>query len=178
MQIVFCDRSTPHQKDGRWSIYEGLREELVTRGVPPEAIRFIHDYPKPGDKAQLFADCRNGRVAVIMGSTEKMGTGTNIQERAVALHRLDVPWRPSDLEQREGRIIRQGNKNPSVEILSYVTQGTFDTIMWQTVGEKGPLHRAIEDRGHRDADRRRHRRGHGERGGRDEGGEHRRPSLC
>ncbi len=136
LQIVFCDRSTPHQKDGKWSIYEGLRDELVAQGMPAGAIRFIHDYPKPNDKAQLFADCRNGRVAVIMGSTEKMGTGTNIQDRAVALHHMDVPWRPSDLEQREGRIIRQGNKNPSVEILNYVTEGTFDTIMWQTVEKK------------------------------------------
>ncbi len=81
VQIVFCDRSTPHQPGGRWSIYEGLREELVARGMAAEAIRFIHDYPKPGDKAQLFADCRNGRVAVIVGSTEKMGTGTNIPRR-------------------------------------------------------------------------------------------------
>jgi len=136
LQIVFCDRSTPHQKDGRWSLYEGLREELVERGMPGEAIRFIHDYPKPADKAALFRDCRNGKVAVLMGSTEKMGTGTNIQDRAVALHHMDVPWRPADLEQREGRILRQGNKNPSVQIFNYVTEGTFDTVMWLRWKEK------------------------------------------
>ncbi len=115
-------------------------EELVARGMPAEAIRFIHDYPKPADKAAdkaaLFRDCRNGKVAVVMGSTEKMGTGTNIQDRAVALHHMDVPWRPADLEQREGRILRQGNKNPSVQIFNYVTEGTFDTVMWQTVERK------------------------------------------
>jgi len=149
LQIVFCDRSTPHQKDGRWSLYEGLREELVARGMPVEAIRFIHDYPKPADKAQLFRDCRNGKVAVVMGSTEKMGTGTNIQDRAVALHHMDVPWRPADLEQREGRLLRQGNKNASVQIFNYVTEGTFDTVMWQTVEKKGTLHRAAQDREHR-----------------------------
>jgi len=136
LQIVFCDRSTPHQKDGRWSLYEGLRDELVARGMDPAAIRFIHDYPKPADKTALFRDCRNGKVAVVMGSTEKMGTGTNIQDRAVALHHMDVPWRPADLEQREGRILRQGNKNPSVQIFNYVTEGTFDTVMWQTVEKK------------------------------------------
>ena len=136
LQIIFCDRSTPHQKDGRWSLYEGLREELMVRGMPAEAIRFIHDYPKPADKAALFRDCRSGKVAVVMGSTEKMGTGTNIQDRAVALHHMDVPWRPADLEQREGRLLRQGNKNPSVQIFNYVTEGTFDTIMWQTVERK------------------------------------------
>jgi len=136
LQIIFCDRSTPHQKDGRWSLYEGLREELVARGMAAEAIRFIHDYPKPADKTALFRDCRNGKVAVVMGSTEKMGTGTNIQDRAVALHHMDVPWRPADLEQREGRILRQGNKNPSVQIFNYVTEGTFDTVMWQTVEKK------------------------------------------
>jgi len=117
-------------------LYEGLREELVERGMPAESIRFIHDYPKPADKAQLFRDCRNGKVAVVMGSTEKMGTGTNIQDRAVALHHMDVPWRPADLEQREGRLLRQGNKNPSVQICNYVTEGSFDTVMWQTVERK------------------------------------------
>ena len=136
VQIIFCDRSTPHQKDGRWSLYEGLREELVARGMPADAIRFIHDYPKPADKAQLFRDCRSGKVAVVMGSTEKMGTGTNIQDRAVALHHMDVPWRPADLEQREGRLLRQGNKNPEVQIFNYVTEGTYDTVMWQTVERK------------------------------------------
>lgn len=136
LQILFCDRSTPHQKGGRWSLYEGLRDELTTRGIPAEQIRFIHDYPKPADKTALFRDCRSGKVAVLMGSTEKMGTGTNIQDRAIALHHMDVPWRPADLEQREGRILRQGNQNPEVSIYNYVTEGTFDTIMWQTVERK------------------------------------------
>ncbi len=136
LQIVFCDRSTPHQTGGKFSLYEGLRAELVERGMVAEAIRFIHDYPKPGEKAQLFQDCRAGRVSVLVGSTEKMGTGTNIQDRAVALHHVDVPWRPADLEQREGRILRQGNQNPRVEILNYVTEQTWDTIMWQTVEKK------------------------------------------
>jgi len=136
LQIVFCDRSTPHQKDGKFSLYEGLRAELVERGMAAEAIRFIHDYPKPGEKTQLFNDSRAGRVSVLVGSTEKMGTGTNIQDRAVALHHVDVPWRPADLEQREGRILRQGNQNPRVEILNYVTEETWDTVMWQTVERK------------------------------------------
>jgi len=136
LQIVFCDRSTPHQAAGRFSLYEGLRDELVERGMAAEQIRFIHDYPKPGEKAQLFNDCRSGRVSVLVGSTEKMGTGTNIQDRAVALHHVDVPWRPADLEQREGRILRQGNQNPRVEICNYVTESTWDTVMWQTVERK------------------------------------------
>jgi len=135
LQIVFCDRATPN-KDGRWSIYDGVRDELVAREMDPAAVRFVHDYPKAGEKAQLFADCRNGRVSVLLGSTEKMGTGTNIQDRAIALHHLDVPWRPADLEQREGRLIRQGNQNPEVEICNYVTEATFDTVMWQTVERK------------------------------------------
>ncbi len=130
LQIVFCDRSTPHQTGGKFSLYEGLRDELVERGMAEQAIRFIHDYPRPGEKAQLFNDCRAGRVSVLVGSTEKMGTGTNIQDRAVALHHVDVPWRPADLEQREGRILRQGNQNPRVEILNYVTEETWDTVMW------------------------------------------------
>jgi len=135
LQIVFCDRATPN-KNGRWSIYDGVRDELVARGMDPAGVRFVHDYPKAGEKAQLFADCRNGRVSVLLGSTEKMGTGTNIQDRAIALHHLDVPWRPADLEQREGRLIRQGNQNPEVEICNYVTEATFDTVMWQTVERK------------------------------------------
>ncbi len=96
----------------------------------------MSDGVSPADKTALFRDCRNGKVAVLMGSTEKMGTGTNIQDRAVALHHMDVPWRPADLEQREGRLLRQGNKNPSVQVFNYVTEGTFDTVMWQTVGKR------------------------------------------
>jgi N12 class adenine-specific DNA methylase len=111
LQIVFCDRATPN-KNGRWSIYDGVRDELVARGMDPAAVRFVHDYPKAGEKAQLFADCRNGRVSVLLGSTEKMGTGTNIQDRAIALHHLDVPWRPADLEQREGRLTARETRTP------------------------------------------------------------------
>jgi len=146
LQIVFCDRSTPHQTGGKFSLYEGLRDELVERGMAEQAIRFIHDYPKPGEKAQLFNDCRAGRVSVVVGSTEKMGTGTNIQDRAVALHHVDVPWRPADLEQREGRILRQGNQNPRVEILNYVTEETWDTEKADG-GTQSPVHWPDQDRG-------------------------------
>ncbi|REK78755.1 helicase [Rhodococcus erythropolis] len=136
LQIVFCDRSTPKAKSRAWNIYTGVKDELVAAGMDPESIRFIHDYAKASEKAKLYADCRNGRVAVVFGSTEKMGTGANIQPRAVALHHIDVPWRPADLEQREGRIIRQGNQNKRVQIFAYVAERTFDTFMWQTVQRK------------------------------------------
>ncbi|MFJ6099362.1 DEAD/DEAH box helicase family protein [Williamsia muralis] len=135
LQIVFCDRSTP-KADGSFSIYNEIREELVAGGMDPAGIRFIHDYPTTSDKAQLFERCRTGEVAVLLGSTEKMGTGTNIQPRAVALHHVDAPWRPADLEQREGRIIRQGNQNAQVHVFNYVAERTYDTIMWQTVYRK------------------------------------------
>ena len=129
------------------TVHAPLPGESERRGV-----NAVSDGVSPADKTALFRDCRNGKVAVLMGSTEKMGTGTNIQDRAVALHHMDVPWRPADLEQREGRILRQGNKNPSVQIFNYVTEGTFDTVMWQTVGKKGSLHCAAQDREHRRAD--------------------------
>ncbi|WP_328814196.1 helicase [Rhodococcus sp. NBC_00297] len=135
LQIVFCDRSTP-KADGSWSIYDGIREELIAGGMDPAGIAYVHDYPKPSEKAPLFEMCRTGRVSVVFGSTEKMGTGTNIQDRAVALHHVDVPWRPADLEQREGRIIRQGNQNARVKVFNYVAEKTFDTVMWQTVHRK------------------------------------------
>ncbi len=135
LQIVFCDRSTP-RADGSWSIYDGIREELIAGGMDPAGIAYVHDYPKPSEKARLFEMCRTGRVSVVFGSTEKMGTGTNIQDRAVALHHVDVPWRPADLEQREGRIIRQGNQNARVKVFNYVAEKTFDTVMWQTVHRK------------------------------------------
>ncbi|MFI9511209.1 helicase-related protein [Nocardia sp. NPDC052566] len=136
LQIVFCDRATPKTERSTWSIYDALRTELVAGGIPAEQIAFIHDYPGPAAKTQLFADCRSGKIAVLLGSTEKMGTGANIQTRAVALHHVDVPWRPADLEQREGRIIRQGNQNPVVDIFCYVAEKTFDIYMWQTVERK------------------------------------------
>ncbi|MCX5042489.1 helicase [Aldersonia sp. NBC_00410] len=135
LQVGFCDRATP-KSGGEWSIYHSIRALLVEGGMDPAVIRFVHDYPKPGEKAALFEDCRNGRVAVLLGSTEKMGTGTNVQDRIVALHHIDVPWRPADLEQREGRAIRQGNQNPQVRVLNYVAEKTYDTVMWQTVHRK------------------------------------------
>lgn len=135
LQIVFCDRSTP-KADGSWSIYDGIRSELIAGGMDPAEIAYVHDYAKPSEKARLFEMCRTGRVTVIFGSTEKMGTGTNIQDRAIALHHIDVPWRPADLEQREGRVIRQGNQNARVRIFNYVAEKTFDTVMWQTINRK------------------------------------------
>lgn len=136
LQIVFCDRSTPKADHSTWSIYDAIAADLVAGGIPAEKIAFIHNYPTPAAKAQLFADCRTGKIAVLIGSTEKMGTGANIQTRAVALHHVDVPWRPADLEQREGRILRQGNQNREVEVFCYVAEKTFDIYMWQTVERK------------------------------------------
>ncbi len=114
LQLVFCDLGTPGPS---WNAYEDLRERLVGQGLPRESVWFIHEAKTDRDKGQLFAACRAGRVAVLVGSTEKMGVGTNVQDRAIALHHLDAPWRPADVAQREGRIIRQGNLNPEVQIL-------------------------------------------------------------
>ena len=134
LQIVFADLGTP-TGDG-FSAYHALRDKLADRGLAREAVRFIHEAKTDRDKADLFAACRDGRVSVLIGSTEKMGVGTNVQARAVALHHLDCPWRPADLQQREGRILRQGNQNPEVRILRYVTEGSFDGYSWQTVTRK------------------------------------------
>jgi len=134
LQLVFCDLGTP--SDDRWNVYDELKAQLVARGLPEGAIRFIHEAKDDRAKAELFAACRAGSVAVLVGSTEKMGVGTNVQDRAVALHHLDCPWRPADLAQRDGRILRQGNQNSEVRILRYVTEGSFDTYMWQTVERK------------------------------------------
>lgn len=136
LQIVFCDRGTPSKFADQFTLYGALRDELVERGMPAQNIRFIHDAVKPADKLRLFRDCTHGDVSVLIGSTEKMGTGTNVQTRATAEHHIDVPWRPADLEQREGRIIRQGNQNKTIEILNYVTEGSYDTVMWQKVEAK------------------------------------------
>jgi hypothetical protein len=136
LQIVFCDRGTPSTDPHQFSIYQAIKDELTARGMAPERIRFIHDARKPAEVKALFAQCDRGEVSVLIGSTEKMGTGTNVQSRAIALHHVDVPWRPADLEQREGRIIRQGNQNQVVEILNYVTEFTYDTVMWQKVQAK------------------------------------------
>ena len=133
LQLVFCDLGTPGPG---WNAYDELRDQLVARGLPYEAIRFIHEAKTDRDKAQLFAASRAGRVAVLIGSTEKMGVGTNVQDRAIALHHLDAPWRPADVAQRDGRILRQGNLNPQVEIIRYVTERSFDGYMWQTLERK------------------------------------------
>ena len=134
LQMVFADVGTPSD---RWNAYDALRAELVARGMPPEGIRFVHQARNDREKGELFAACRNGEVSVLIGSTEKMGIGTNVQLRAIALHHLDCPWRPADVEQREGRILRQGNCNPEVEIIRYGREGSFDVYMWQTVERKG-----------------------------------------
>jgi N12 class adenine-specific DNA methylase len=133
LQLVFCDLGTPG--DG-WNVYDELRSQLTARGLPRAAIRFVHEARTDRDKGELFAACRAGSVAVLIGSTEKMGVGTNVQARAVALHHLDCPWRPADVAQREGRILRQGNLNDEVQVLRYVTEHSFDGYMWQTVERK------------------------------------------
>jgi N12 class adenine-specific DNA methylase/predicted RNA methylase len=134
-QLVFCDLSTP--KGGKeFSVYEALRGSLMEAGIPPEQIAFIHDAETDAQKGKLFRQVREGRVRILMGSTEKMGIGTNVQKRLVALHELDCPWRPCDVEQREGRILRQGNECDEVEIIRYVTEGSFDAYSWQTVLSK------------------------------------------
>ena len=134
-QLVFCDLSTPHN-DGNFNVYDDLRQKLIERGVPESEIAFIHEANTEARKAELFANVRAGKVRILLGSTAKMGAGTNVQKRLIALHHLDIPWRPSDIEQREGRILRQGNDNPKVEIFRYVTENTFDSYMWQTVENK------------------------------------------
>jgi N12 class adenine-specific DNA methylase len=135
-QLVFCDLSTP-QSNGRWfSVYNDVREKLVVRGIPADQIAFVQDYNDDASKAMLFKSVREGRVRVLLGSTAKMGEGTNAQTRLVALHHLDAPWRPADIEQREGRILRQGNQNEYVKIFRYVTEGSFDAYMWQTLETK------------------------------------------
>jgi N12 class adenine-specific DNA methylase/adenine-specific DNA methylase len=134
-QLVFCDLSTPHN-DGKFNVYDDLKMKLIERGVPEEEIAFIHEANTETKKAELFGNVRVGKVRILLGSTAKMGAGTNVQKRLIALHHLDIPWRPSDIEQREGRILRQGNDNPKVEIFRYVTENTFDSYMWQTIEAK------------------------------------------
>jgi len=133
LQIVFSDLGTP--KEG-FNVYDELRTALILRGLPRESIRFVHEANNDRDKAMLFAACRRGDVAVIMGSTERLGAGTNIQNRAIAKHDLDVPWRPRDIEQRDGRILRQGNQNSEVEVIRWVTEKSFDAYMWQSLERK------------------------------------------
>lgn len=150
LQIVFADMGTPKAKgkpkkddaqsiddsDYGWNAYDTLKAELVARGMDPDSIRYIHEAKNDAQKAEMFAAARNGRISVLIGSSEKMGVGTNIQRRAVALHHLDAPWRPADVEQREGRIVRQKNLNPEVEVIRYVTEHSFDAYMWQTLERK------------------------------------------
>jgi DNA methylase len=134
-QICFCDFSTPN-KDGRFNVYSDIRNKLIAKGVPEHEVAFIHDYNTEAQKKELFAKVRNGNVRVLFGSTFKMGSGTNVQDRLIALHDLDCPWRPADLTQRTGRILRQGNMNPEVNIFRYVTEATFDSYLFQTIEKK------------------------------------------
>ena len=134
-QVIFCDLSTP-KGDGSFNVYDDIRNKLEVMGVPREEIAFIHEATTETQKAELFAKVRAGQVRVLLGSTAKLGAGTNMQDRLIALHHLDAPWKPSDLEQQEGRILRQGNMNERVQIFRYVTEGTFDAYMWQILENK------------------------------------------
>lgn len=134
LQLVFSDIGTPNPT--QWNAYDELRAQLVARGMPPDSIRYMHEAKTDVDKARLFAAARAGHVAVLMGSTQKMGVGTNVQNRAIALYHLDCPWRPSDIAQREGRILRQGNQNAEIGIVRFVTERSFDSYMWQGVERK------------------------------------------
>ena len=134
-QLVFCDLSTP-KNDGSFNIYDDIRGKLTERGIPAEQVRFIHEATTDAQKKELFAKVRSGEVRVLLGSTPKMGAGTNVQDRLIAIHNLDCPWRPSDLEQRQGRIERQGNLFPEVEVYRYVTEQTFDAYLYQLVESK------------------------------------------
>ena len=134
-QLVFCDLSTP-KNDGTFNVYDDMREKLIARGIPAEQIRFIHEATTDAQKKELFGKVRSGEVRVLFGSTPKMGAGTNVQDRLIAIHNLDCPWRPSDLEQRQGRIERQGNMFPEVDVYRYVTEQTFDAYLYQLVESK------------------------------------------
>lgn len=134
-QLIFCDLSTP-KGDGNFNVYDDIREKLVAKGVPREEVAFIHEANTENRKAELFSKVRAGQVRFLLGSTAKMGAGTNVQDKLIALHHLDVPWRPSDIEQQEGRILRQGNTNEKVKIFKYVTEGTFDAYSWQLIENK------------------------------------------
>jgi hypothetical protein len=134
-QLVFSDLSTP-KGDGGFNVYDDMKAKLIAKGIPAGEIAFIHEANTETRKKELFARVRKGQIRVLMGSTQKMGAGTNVQDRLIALHDLDCPWRPSDLAQRLGRIVRQGNKNPEVEIFRYVTEGTFDSYLYQLVENK------------------------------------------
>lgn len=134
-QMIFCDLSTP-KDDGSFSVYDDIRSKLLAKGIPEAEIAFVHSAKSEAQKKDLFAKVRSGQVRILLGSTARMGAGTNVQKKLIALHHLDCPWRPSDLQQREGRIIRQGNDNPEVDIYSYVTEQTFDAYLYQLVESK------------------------------------------
>ena len=134
-QLVFCDLSTP-SGSGEFNVYDDIRSKLIAKGIPPGEIAFIHSANTETQKKELFGKVRSGQVRVLIGSTQKMGAGTNVQQQLIALHHLDCPWRPADLQQREGRIIRQGNENPQVKIYTYVTENTFDSYLYQLVESK------------------------------------------
>ena len=128
-QLIFCDLSTP-KGDGTFNVYEDIRDRLVKKGVPEGEVAFIHSANTDTRKDELFAKVRSGQVRFLLGSTQKMGAGTNVQDRLIALHHLDIPWRPADIEQQEGRILRQGNENKKVFIFRYITENTFDSYSW------------------------------------------------
>ena len=134
-QLLFCDLSTP-KNDGTFNVYDDIKTKLIANGVPAEEVAFIHDADTEAKKKELFAKVRTGQVRVLLGSTQKMGAGTNVQDKLVAVHHLDVGWRPSDMTQRNGRIIRQGNQNKEVQVYQYVTEGTFDAYLYQTLENK------------------------------------------
>ena len=134
-QLVFCDISTP-KEDGSFTVYDDICQKLIDGGLPEGEIAYIHKANTEAKKKELFAKVRAGQVRVLLGSTQKMGAGTNVQDRLAALHDLDCPWRPGDLEQRKGRIVRQGNRNDTVHIYRYVTENTFDAYLWQTIENK------------------------------------------
>ena len=134
-QMVFVDLSTPHN-DGQFNVYDDLKKKLLDKGIPESEIAYIHNAKTEAAKKELFGKVRSGEVRVLIGSTQKMGAGTNAQRKLIALHHMDCPWRPSDLQQREGRIIRQGNENPKVDIYTYVTENTFDSYLYQLVEGK------------------------------------------
>ena len=134
-QLIFCDLSTPHN-DGSFNVYDDIRTKLIAKGIPEEQIAYIHSANTEAQKKELFGKVRSGQIRVLLGSTQKMGAGTNVQQRLIALHHLDCPWRPSDLQQREGRIVRQGNMHDEVDIYTYVTENTFDSYLYQLVESK------------------------------------------
>ena len=134
-QMIFCDMSVP-KTDGSFSVYNDIRDKLVQKGIPQNEIAFIHDCKTDEEKQKMFMKVRSGEIRVLLGSTSKMGTGANAQKKLIALHHIDCPWKPADLEQRNGRIIRQGNENPEVDIYNYVTKGTFDAFLYQLVENK------------------------------------------